>query len=297
MGDHRRPARLIATGSAPLDYSRGVFARRIALVLIAALAGCVHRYDAKGVVLRVEPEARRITISHDAIGTFMEPMVMPFTVGEGVSLAEVGAGDRVAFRLTVRRDESRIDALRVVSAARVDVGATMSPSRSVLVPIGGAVPDFALVDQQGRQVTLASLRGQVVAVTFIYTRCPLPDYCPRMTANFRALATRFRERLGRDLTLLTITFDPKFDSSDVLRRYARDRGADVPGWLFLTGSVSEITKVCDAFGVEFWPEEGLLSHSLQSAVLDRDGTLAGTIEGKEYDSRQLGDLVASVLDR
>jgi protein SCO1 len=271
--------------------------RAAAFVAMLALAGCAHRYDAKGVVLRVEPGTRQVTISHEAIGTFMEPMVMPFTVADDVSLTDVGAGDRVAFRLTVRRGQSRIEALRVVSAARVDAGLAMSPARSVLLPIGGTAPDFELIDQQGRRVTLAQLRGQVVAVTFIYTRCPLPDYCPRMTANFRALAARFRERLGRDLTLLTITFDPKYDSSEVLRRYARDRGADQSGWLFLTGSVPEITKVCDAFGVEFWPEEGLISHSLQSAVLDRDGKLAGTIEGKEYDSRQLGDLVASVLDR
>ena len=167
----------------------------------------------------------------------------------------------------------------------------------MLVPIGGRVPEFSLTDQAGTPVSPATLRGRVVAVTFIYTRCPLPDYCPRMLANLKGVAARFRQRLGRDLVLAAVSFDPRYDTPEILARYARERGAVGPGWLFLTGSVAEVTRVCDAFGVEFWPEEGLITHSLQTAVLDRDGVLAGTIEGKDYDSRQLGDLIESVLAR
>jgi protein SCO1/2 len=130
----------------------------------------------------------------------------------------------------------------------------------------------------------------VVAVAFIYTRCPLPDYCPRLMTNFRAVRARFERRMDRDLVLLTVTFDPQHDTSAVLGEDARRYGADSPGWHFLAGTKNEIARVCALFGVEFWPEEGLITHKPRTAVIDRDGRLA-TIEGKDYSGVQLGDLV------
>jgi protein SCO1/2 len=270
--------------------------RRLAALFVAALVtvGCTKRYAARGLVLTIEPAS--LTVSHDAIPRYMDAMVMPFDL-RGPVPAGIAPGDRIRFRLNVRRDRSWIDRLAILSAPRTDVGLLASPARAALTPIGGAAPDFTLVDHHGRRVTPASLRGQTVAVTFIYTRCPLPDYCPRMLANFKALAAQFRERLGRDLTLAVVSFDPTFDTSAVLAAYARAHDADRPGWLFLTGEPAEVSKVCDAFGVERWPDAGLLTHTLQTLVLDRDGRLAGTIEGRDYSSRQLVDLVASVLDR
>jgi protein SCO1/2 len=272
-------------------------------ILFAALvvAGCTQRYATRGLVLRVEPadaarDAARLTISHDAIPRVMDAMVMPFEARDDVPDG-IAPGDRIRFRLNVRRDRSWIDRIAILSAPRTDVGLLSSPARPVLTPIGGSPPDFSLVDHRGRSVTPASLRGQTVAVTFIYTRCPLPDYCPRMLANFKAVAERFRDRIGRDLTLLVITFDPAFDTVAVLSSYARAHGADRPGWLFLTGEPVEVSKVCEAFGIERWPDAGLLTHTLQTAVLDRTGRLAGTIEGRDYHSRQLIDLIASVIER
>ena len=264
--------------------------------------GCAKRYTARGVVVRAEPAdatapAERITISHEAIPGYMDAMVMPFAVRPPAS-AVAGAvmpGDRVEFRLRVTRKASWIDRLNVTSAARPDAGLARSPSRASLVAVGTPAPDISLTDHRGREVTLASLRGQAVAITFIYTRCPLPDYCPRMLANFKEVRARFADRLGKDLTLLVVTFDPQYDTVDTLNAYARAHNADVAGWHFLTGPLTEITRMCEAFGIEFWPEEGLLSHTLQTAVLDRTGKLAGTIEGSAFSGRQLGDLVASVL--
>ena len=156
-------------------------------------------------------------------------------------------------------------------------------------------PDFTLTDQHGTRVSLASLRGRVVALTFIYTRCPLPDYCPRMVTNLRAVKDRFADRLGRDLALLTISFDPKHDTPERLKGFAEQYRANVPGWHFLTGSADEVQRACSLFGVEFWPDEGLITHTLQTAVIDRDGRLAATVEGKEYTGRRLGDLIERVL--
>lgn len=273
-----------------------------ALLLFGALLapGCTRRYTTRGLVLRVEPagaarDTIRLTVSHDPIPRVMDAMVMPFEARGAVPSA-LAPGDRVRFRLNVSRGRSWIDRIALLSAARTDVGLLASPARPLLTPIGGAPPDFTLVDHHGRHVTPASLRGQTVALTFIYTRCPLPDYCPRMLANFKAVAERFRARLGRDLTLAVVTFDPAFDTVAVLSAYARAQAADRPGWVFLTGEPGEVSQVCDAFGIERWPDAGLLTHTLQTAVLDRDGRLAGTIEGRDYHSRQLIDLIASVIE-
>jgi protein SCO1 len=277
-------------------------ASRLTIVLALLLAcGCAKRYTARGVVVRAEPASsavERITISHEPIPGYMDAMVMPFAVRPPASeiADEARPGDRVEFRLRVTRKASWIDRLRVISAARPDAGLTRSPSRSSLVALGTPAPDVTLTDHRGRQVSLASLRGQAVAITFIYTRCPLPDYCPRMLANFKEVRTRFADRLGKGLTLLVVTFDPQYDTVDTLNAYARAHNADVPGWHFLTGPLPEITRMCEAFGIEFWPEEGLLSHTLQTAVLDRAGRLAGTIEGSAYSGRQLGDLIASIVE-
>jgi protein SCO1/2 len=167
----------------------------------------------------------------------------------------------------------------------------------VLVPVGAAIPDFELTDQSAATVALSSLKGKIVAVTFIYSRCPLPDYCPLMVENFKAIRDRFAARMDRDLVLLTISFDPQYDTPAVLARYAAARRAGGPGWHFLTGDAKKIERVCNAFGIQYWAEEGLITHSLQTAVIDRDGRLAASVEGKDFTARQLGDLVGTVLDR
>lgn len=268
-------------------------------LLLAALAGsaCATSYAGRGLVLRVDSAASSLTVSHDAIPGFMDAMTMPFAVRDRRHLAEARPGDRISFRLHVRSSGTWIDRLRLLSAAAADAGLTMTPAKPALVKIGEPMPGFALVDQRGDAVTLTALRGQVVVVTFIYSRCPLPDYCPRMVANLRAVRDRFKERLGRDLTLLTVSFDPRYDSPAVLRAYAERHAADVPGWHFLTGAPEAIERVCAAFGIEYWPDQGLITHTLQTVVLDRGGRLAAAVEGKDFTGRQLADLVGTVLDR
>jgi protein SCO1/2 len=227
----------------------------------------------------------------------MEAMVMPFDVRGSDQLEGVRPGDRVSFRLVVRKDGSQIDRIRLLTAAPADSGTVMTPATSTLVPIGSAVPNFSLIDQHASPLTLAALKGQVVVVTFIYTRCPLPDYCPRMITNLAAVRERFRARLGKDLALLTVTFDPQYDTPERLAAFAKAQRADVDGWYFLTGDAAGIKQVCDAFGVEYWPDSGLITHTLQTAVIDRDGRLAAAVEGKDFSGRQIADLVEVVLER
>src|SRR5205814_6554426 len=203
-------------------------------------------------VLRVDRPSAVVTISHDALPRFMNAMAMPFDLKGAARGVKLTPGDRVRFRLAVKGGRSWVDRVEVVSAAAVDAGLQQTPAAPVLVPVGTAMPDFALTDQAGAQVALSSLKGKVVAVTFIYSRCPLPGYCPRMVENFRAVRERFATRMGRDLVLLTISFDPQFDTPQILARYAASRRAGGPGWHFLTGEPANIERVCNAFGIQYW---------------------------------------------
>jgi protein SCO1/2 len=265
---------------------------------VAVLAsGCVAHHTTTGLVLKVDRPGSTVTISHDAFPGFMDAMAMPFDLQGSARGVKVVAGDRVRFRLAVKGGRSWVDRLEIVSATPIDAGLQQTPAVPVLVPVGAAMPDFALLDQNDAEVRLESLRGRVVAVNFIYTRCPLPDYCPRMVENFRAIRARFAPRMDRDLVFLTISFDPKYDTPAMLLSYANANRAGGPGWHFLTGDPAAIERVCNAFGIQYFAEEGMITHSLQTAIIDRDGKLAATVEGKDFTPQQLGDLVGAVLER
>ena len=147
------------------------------------------------------------------------------------------------------------------------------------------------------RVTLSQLAGKVVAVNFVYTRCALPQFCLRIANNFGVLQKRFSGELGRELALLTITFDPERDTPEVLAEYASQWKADSRYWRFLTGAVADVRRVCAMFGSIAFPDEGLMNHSLHTAVIDRKGNLVANIEGNQYTPEQLGDLVAATLKR
>ena len=268
------------------------------LAFLAALpaAACATVYETRGLALRVDPGASTVTVSHEQIPGFMDAMVMPFRVRDPGALKGMRPGDVVEFRIHPKAGGTEIDRLRHLSSTGADSGLTMTPAKASLVRVGEAVPDFTLTDQHGASLSLSSLRGQVVAITFIYSRCPLPDYCPKMVTNLAAVRDRFRGRLGQDLTLLTITFDPKYDTPEVLRRFALRYGGNVPGWSFLTGSADAIASVCASFGIEYWPDQGLITHTLQTAVIDRQGRLRASVEGRGFSGRQIADLVGTVLD-
>jgi protein SCO1/2 len=265
---------------------------------VAALAttGCAAHHQTRGLVLHVDSASSTLTVSHDEIPGYMDAMVMPFNVADAAMLADVRRGDRVGLRITVRRGRTTVDRLTRLSANRTDVGMLLTPVAPALVELGQPVPDFTLTDHRGQSVDLGSLRGKVVVIAFIYTRCPLPDYCPRMIANLRAVADRFADRLGADLALLVMTFDPQYDTPEKLAAYARGHNADRQGWHFLSGTAEQTARVSGMFGIEFWPEQGLITHTLQTAVIDRDSRLAATAEGRDYSARQLGDLVDRVLN-
>ena len=256
---------------------------------------CAKHYSSTGLILNIDKPGSTVTISHEPFPGFMGAMAMPFDLKGGAQRVALTAGDRVKLRLSVKGGRSWVDRLDVISAAPVDAGLEQTPVTHVLVPVGATLPDFELTNQTGAPLALSALKGKVVAVTFIYSRCPLPDYCPRMVENFRAIRDRFADRMARDLVLLTISFDPIHDTPEVLASYASQWDANPDTWRFLTGPPADVERACRLFGVHAFSNEGLLDHSLHTVIINREGYLVANIEGNQFTATQLGDVTAGVL--
>ena len=279
-----------------------------ALVLLAVQTSVIAReYPVTGMVIGVDRSRNTFTASIQSIPGFMPAMAMPFEVRQKKHLDGLSPGAIVEFVLVVNDKSSYAERIRIVryqsaeqdplAASRLKLLTDVAGAgpRNVLA-IGAAVPDFTLTDQQRRSVTLSDLRGKVVAINFIYTSCPLPNFCLRIANNFGVLQQRFKAQLGRELVLLTVTFDPVHDTPEVLALYARRWSADPTAWHFLTGPVGDVQRVSHLFGVDFFPDEGLMNHSLHTAIIDRQGTMVANIEGNQFTADQLSDLTKAVLN-
>jgi protein SCO1 len=276
------------------------------LLAIAHATSAAERYPVTGMVLKVDPARLRFVASIEQIPGFMAAMTMPFEVRDARELAGLVPGATVDFTLVVDTKSSYAEALRIRRYQSVEQDPSTARRLSLLkqlsgagaatpLQIGEAVPDFTLTDQKSRRLSLTRLRGKVVAINFMYTTCQLPDFCLRIVNHFGVLQKRFKSELGRDLVLLTITFDPARDQPDVLDQYSRQWNANPETWRFLTGSLPEVRRVLALFGVAAFPDDGLMDHSLHTALVDRRGTLVANIEGNQYSSDQLVDLTRTVL--
>jgi protein SCO1/2 len=276
------------------------------IFVVHACLAAPQRYAASGLVLAVDLANREVMVSHGPIAGYMDAMSMPFHVLKPKLLEALHPGENIAFTLVVDKKSSWIEDVRVVqfdSAERDPAQASrlkllssiLDKKAAAVLATGDSVPDFTLTDQTGRSVTLSQFAGRVIAMNFVYTRCPLPDYCFRLSNHFAQLQKRFANR--HDLELLTVSFDPENDQPEVLARYARIWKSDPERWHFLTGPVGDVQRVCGMFGAGSWPDEGLLTHSLHTVVIDRSRRLVANIEGNRYTARQLGDLVDVVIRR
>jgi protein SCO1/2 len=230
------------------------------LIVAQACVAAQSRYPVSGLVLSLDQPHQSVLVSHENIPGYMDAMTMAFRVRTAKDLASLHAGDAVAFTLVVDKNSSWVENLRVVefdSAERDPVlasrlkllGSLMEKNAALALSPGDPVPDFTLTDQTNHPVTFSSFAGKVVALNFVYTRCPLPDYCFRLSNNLGQLQKRFG--VNRDLVLLTVTFDPVNDQPDVLARYAQIWKADPASWHFLTGPTPEIQHLCALFGVGY----------------------------------------------
>ena len=277
-------------------------------MLVACDARAAKSYSVRGVVLKLNKPAKTMFVSSDAIPGFMEAMAMSYAVRDAKELDGIAPGSMIDFTLVVDDHTSYAENIRIhgfesieqdpLAARRLKLLDQMDSPDGLAKSLepGQHVPDFSLTDQSSHPVTLSQFAGKVVVVSFMYTRCALPNYCFRLSNHLGRLQKRFSNQLGQDLILLSITFDPVHDQPEQLAEYGKIWHADPNSWHLLTGPVPDIQAVCRQFGMSFYPDEGLMIHSLHTAIIDRQGDLSANLEGNEFSSEQLGDLVQVVMD-
>jgi len=251
------------------------------------------RYRLEGRVVSVDIEGRTLGVAHEEIPGFMPAMTMEFPVRakEAVLLPNVAPGDEVSATLAVSASRHWIEDLVVVKKGAPVPGPSAQESAPGPRP-GDELPDVALVNQDGRALHLSDYRGRALALTFVFTRCPMPDFCPLMMKGFAAVhAALVADPALRERThLLTISFDPAHDTPEVLRAYGLPwQKTDPPftHWDLATGEVEAIRELGAALDLEFVEEEGAFTHNLRTAVVDPEGRLVRLRRGNAWTAEEL----------
>jgi len=278
------------------------------LCLLLLAPGCAKKketdlvtFPLRGEVVRVDTAKLTLTVSHQAIPNYMKAMTMPFRVHDAGILRPLAVGDSIQATLAVSRTESWLE--QIVVVGKGETPAPLTPDQIITARVfrtGEVFPDEPLVNQAGKTVRLGSFRGKVLALTFIYTRCPLPDFCIRMSNNFARLQKSLKGdgRLNGKWHLMSVSFDPKFDRPAVLKRYAAEYGADSATWDFATDADTAgpvIRRLADGMGLEYSEDEGLIDHNLRTALIDPEGRLVKVITGNEWKPEDVAAEIRSLV--
>jgi protein SCO1 len=283
--------------------------KQIAISLFAAaiLFGCAKvedsrpsatakRYPLKGKVVSVDKDKKKAAIAHENIEGFMGAMTMDFPIRADWAWDQLSPGVEINADLVVDnvgKDPYWLENLTVISGA--SLGAP--PVNENFAQPGQEVPKVQLVNQDGKKISFEDFRGKALAVTFIYARCPLPDYCIRMSTNFSDIANQVKEnpKLKDSVRLLSISFDPENDTPEKLRSYGigyfgKDNKPDFQVWQLAVGSDSEVRKVADYFGLRYEVDpndRATINHSLRTAVIGPEGKLRKILSGNEWTPQEL----------
>lgn len=262
-------------------------------------------FRVNGVVRDLPEEGGTVVVRHEEIPGYMPRMTMELTVLDTNELAGVQVGDRIEFRLVARADDHYIDGIRRTGSATnqavqgaAEPGATEdagSEEGAMLAP-GDLVPDVGVRLETGEEVRLSKWRGNAMALTFFFTRCPLPDFCPRMNRNFqdaRALL-RAREQGPTNWVFLSLSFDWDFDQPKVLKGHADlYRGSDAEGWWFGGLGASGVAAVKPAFDLMIGRDGGSFSHNLRTVVVDPEGRVFRQFDGNRWTAEELAAAMAA----
>ena len=276
-----------------------------AIFLAACGSGSVpagKRYHLTGKVLSVAKEEGSANVDADEIPGFMSAMAMPYPIPDEKALAALTPGDQITADVVITGD-GKYHLENIVVTKKGDGTTAAPPVENLHDPQPGEkVPDFALVNQDGKTIHLDSFKGKVTLVTFIYTRCPFADYCPLVSRNFAQVyaATRANPALSSKVRLLSVSFDPTHDTPPVLRQYASTFNAITGGnpldrWQFATAPPKDLEKMTQFFGVYYDPSGAEVVHSLSTSVISPDGTIYKWYSGNEWKPADLLDDVAKAL--
>ena len=235
-------------------------------------------FSGRGIVREISPDAGTLVIQHEVISNFMAAMTMPFKVKSARELAGLRRGDEINFQLHVTEVESWVDG--VVKTGTGSPPAAEKPLASQFAAAPPAQTDLPLLDYKftnelGHAVSLNDFRGQALAITFFYTRCPLPEYCPRLSKNFQAASQKLAAitKAPTNWHFLSITFDPAVDSPPMLKAYALSYQSDPAHWSFLTGPADKIAELARRAGVSYELDDGAFNHNFRTLIVDASGQL------------------------
>jgi protein SCO1/2 len=271
------------------------------LAIITLAAGCGRRepqntYTLHGQVLSIDASRRTLTIKHEEIKGLMPAMTMPYTAKDDAVLKGIAPGDLVKATLVIVPNDAYLTTITKTGQAPLEQPPAEAPTPAAsplmqLLQPGEEVPNASFVDQDGRKRTFAGFRGSTVVMTFIYTKCPLANFCPLMDRHFASLqASLANDASSNKVHLVTVSFDPATDTPPVLKQHARELKADLTRWTFLTGDRDEIDRFAAHFGVTVSrapndPRD--ITHNLRTVIVDSNGKLVKTYVGNEWTPQQL----------
>src|SRR3954471_7560286 len=246
-------------------------------------------YHTRGVVKEIiSPTKGRI--QHEAIPGYMPAMTMPLDAKNTNEFAGVKVGDQISFDLVVTGDDGWIEKVVRVGEGSVQVtgdtnqGVSFSKSAEIeALAVGDAMPEYVFVNEEGKRVHFSDFKGQALGITFIFTRCPFPTFCPRMTSNFEKIAASLAKAgAPTNWHLLSISFDPDYDTPERLAEHAKRFKRDPAKWNFVTSEKAEIKALTDQLGLLFASRNGTIEHNLRTVIIDVNGHIAQIYIGNEW---------------
>ena len=276
--------------------------RHVVFILATALAASAcgrtdqRTYTMQGQVLSIEAPRKQLTVKHEDIKGLMPAMTMPYTVKDEHLLDGLTAGDLINATLVVVSNDAYLTAIRKVGQAPLEKPPAEAPMPAAsagfeLLKPGEAVPNGSFLDQDGKKRSFSAFKGSRVVMTFIYTTCPLPTFCPMMDRHFVAIQKSLQEDPAlKDVHLVTVSFDPKTDTPPVLKKHAREVKADLTRWTFLTGDRDDVDRFAARFGVSVARAQNDprdITHNLRTVIIDRDGNLQKVYMGNEWSPDQI----------
>jgi len=252
-----------------------------------------HTYRLQGQVQSITPDRQEATVRHGEIKGLMPAMTMPYRFKTKAELDGLKPGDVIDGTLVIESNDAYLTSVKKTGEAPLEkppaeklvTGATLDKAKQLLQP-GETIPDGDFVDQNGRKVSMKAFRGSTVVLTFIYTRCPLPTFCPMMDRNFEAIQAHMKtDPALKKVHLVTVSFDPVRDTPAVLRAHAKELMADLRTWTFLTGKTQAIDDFVGKFGVFVVRnpnDERDITHNLRTAVIGPDGVVKKIYTGNEW---------------
>jgi protein SCO1/2 len=275
------------------------------LMLLVAATACSRadsrEYTLQGQIIAIAPDRTHADVKHEEIKGFMAAMTMPYKVEDAKELEGLKPGDLFTSTLVVVSNDAFLKDVKKVGEAPLETGSPSSSSAPASAPSassgfellkpGEQLPEVPLVDQEGRPRSVASLKGSTVVLTFIYTQCPLPTFCPLMDRHFVTLQKHIHSdpALSR-VQLATVSFDPVTDTPPVLKRHAERLGADPTRWTFFTGNRDDVDRFASRFGVSIardLSDPKNITHNLRTAIIDPEGRLVKSYTGNEWTPEQI----------